>query len=369
MASLSKISVVLQTPAASSATHAGHINNLLGSKDLVKFRVISAFARWEGIGLIASALESFLDRGGEFQSIYGVANGVTTPDSLLYSLYLQKLGLNHTYAGVIESKFENSIFHPKLFDFIFENKRAVIIGSANLTGAGLTRNFELSVNMEFGPDLALNAQFDNVWDSYLTESQMVNLKLIKGLLDSSLLSTEKKAVEDSASIINKPFFTSSEKTKKKPLFKKVLGVSEKKKKTALLSEMSSLSEKPQRLYLQILKKETGAAKGGTEAGYQIQLPVATLSLYFGVGANETKDVEFHFPGETLHEKLTHFSNHTHRVRLKPLVGVKRPAILVFDRLDEHKYSCSLVNPSKYEKTLVKRCVEQTRKGARRWGVK
>src|SRR5690349_21466841 len=105
------------------------LTTLLQTVGLQRVRIAVAYARWDGIGLIAPQLEDFLDEGGEFQSIYGVANGVTTPDCLLYSLYLQELYKKHTYAGAIEDEYANSIFHPKFFEFKFTERTIVIIGS------------------------------------------------------------------------------------------------------------------------------------------------------------------------------------------------------------------------------------------------
>jgi hypothetical protein len=51
------------------------IKGLLATANLERFRVAAAYARWDGIGLIASQIENFLAEGGEFQSIYGVSNG------------------------------------------------------------------------------------------------------------------------------------------------------------------------------------------------------------------------------------------------------------------------------------------------------
>ena len=67
------------------------LNALLATPNLKRVRIAAAYARWDGIGLIATSLETLLKSGGEFQCIYGVNNGVTTPDSFLYSLYLREL--------------------------------------------------------------------------------------------------------------------------------------------------------------------------------------------------------------------------------------------------------------------------------------
>ena len=66
--------------------------------------------------------------------------------------------------------------------------------------------------------------------------------------------------------------------------------------------------------------------------------------------------------------LTHFGNNTHRVRLRPLRDIKRPAIVVFRRSGANRYDCSVVPAKDYAKILAAKCTEQTRKGARLWGM-
>lgn len=58
------------------------LNHLLGEADLKRLRVAVSYVRCSGLGLLALQLEKFLQDGGEPQTIYGVANGITSPDSL-----------------------------------------------------------------------------------------------------------------------------------------------------------------------------------------------------------------------------------------------------------------------------------------------
>jgi len=117
-----------------------------------------------------------------------------------------------------------------------------------------------------------------------------------------------------------------------------------------------------------LKYETGGQGDGKNRGYQIQLPVATLAAFFGVGQNESKEASFRFATDTVKVHLTHFGNNTHRVRLRPLQNIARPAIVVFERIGGSKYSCSIVPTKDYAKIVARKCREQTRTGARKWGL-
>lgn len=343
------------------------VNALLDTKGLLRFRAAVAFARWDGIGLIAERLEAFLKAGGKFQSVYGVANGVTTPDSLLYSLYLQELYPSRTSAGAVEDNFINATFHPKFLEFLFEDRVVVIVGSANLTGAGMSRNTEIGAEIQCGLGSGVAKRGDEAWKEIKKCSQEVTLPLIRNSRMNGGLGVEQEKSETKSSKEGKERLKTGAKASAKPLFSKVLELDLPGKKSKILAKFDPLSVRPKTLYLQVLEYETGApAKGGV--GYQVQLPVATLGTFFGVGLDQTRQVTFRFPGEKIEVQLTHFSNNTHRVRLRPLRDVARPAIVRIRRVGEDNYRCSIVPENQYEGVLAKKCLEQTRKGARRWGL-
>ena len=340
---------------------------LLDSRDLERFRVAVAYARWDGIGLIAPQLESFLKSGGKFQSIYGVANGVTTPDSLLYNLYLQEVYSHHTYAGAIEDEYSNATFHPKFLEFKFADKTVAIVGSANLTGAGLSRNTEVGFEVQVPNGDPLQTRMDAIWSSMRTASEPVTLPLIRSLRNGGQLGSEIQNSETRSDKATKPRLTTGVAARPKPLFAKVLGLDQPRKKSKILAKLDPLTEQPRYLYLEILAYETGAPSSDA-VGYQIQLPVATLATFFGVGAQQKREVTFNFPGDTIKVQLTHFPNKTHRVRLRPLRDVPRPAIVKFERIGPREFDCTVLRGKRYRNALAKKCTQQTRTGARRWGL-
>jgi HKD family nuclease len=341
------------------------IEELLCKDNLQRFRVAVAYARWDGLGLLAPSIEDFLGEGGEFQSIFGVANGVTTPDCLLYNLYLQQLYKRHTYAGAIEDEYSNSIFHPKLYEFRFATRTIVIIGSANLTGGGLLRNTELGVEVEADHGDAVEASIDAAWTTMKNAAQVVTLPLVRTLKKRHELADENHRGENQSKS-TKPKLPASAHPKPRPLFSKVLELADPARKSKILSKFETITDRPERFYLQVLEYETGGR--GDHPGYQIQLPSATLAAYFGVGEDEARPVTFHFPNEDVNVTLTHFANNTHRVRLRPLRDIQRPAVVIFRRVGEDEYQCSLVPSKLYAKTLSSKCSEQRREGARRWGL-
>ena len=343
------------------------LNHLLGEADLKRLRVAVSYVRWSGLGLLALQLENFLQRGGEFQTIYGVANGITSPDSLLYSLYLQKIYQNHSYAGTIEDAYQNATFHPKFFEFQFDQRTVAIIGSGNLTVGGLVNNTELAYQIEFqNADKRSRSHLDAAWKAFASLAQPLTLKKIRELKEKHTSGSELDPEEGPPS--DKPFIKHTKATAKKPLFLKILNVKKPAIRHSILADLDALTEKPKRLYLQILEYETGAQKSGGDAGYQVQLPVATLAAFFGVAPDQTQKASFDFGTDVIEVNLTHFGNKTHRVRLKPIQNIARPAIVIFERLSKNAYRCSIVPPRKYNAILAAKCTEQTRAGARLWGL-
>ena len=233
------------------------MNALLDKEGLERFRAAVAYARWDGIGLIAPHIETFLKRGGEFQTIYGVANGVTTPDSLLYNLYLQEIFTSHTYAGAIEDQYVNATFHTKFFEFKFADKIIFIVGSANLTGAGMSRNTEMGAEVKIRVGSPLSKQTDDVWKSLRAASQKVTLALIRSSKDDGELGSEHQKNETHSNKGDKPRLRTGVKASPKPLFSKVLDLRQPTKKSKILAKLDTLTVQPQILHLQILTYETG----------------------------------------------------------------------------------------------------------------
>jgi hypothetical protein len=203
---------------------------------------------------------------------------------------------------------------------------------------------------------------DAGWSRLWNKSKVITPERIRSLSKANELGSER----DRARIGDKPQFIGVKLPRaKKPLFRYLIEEeSVPQVKHEVLAAADSLTEKPTQLFLQILEYETGG-------GYQIQLPVATLGAFFGVGKGESKDVKFRFPSinEDVNVQLTHFGNNTHRVRLLPLREVPRPAIVVFEQGSEAgTYDCRVIGATKYARTLRDQCTEQTREGSRRWGL-
>ncbi|MFA5601631.1 MAG: hypothetical protein WCY15_16690 [Phenylobacterium sp.] len=93
-----------------------------------------------------------------------------------------------------------------------------------------------------------------------------------------------------------------------------------------------------------------------------------MPAYFGLGPYEDKLATFHFGDEDIEAHFTHFYNNTHRVRLRPILGVERPAVLRFERIAADEYNCKIYPKKDHAAVLATKCDQQTRAGARRWGI-
>ena len=150
---------------------------------------------WQGLAAIAKPLEAFLARGGVVQSLFGVDNGVTTPDALIYSLYLKERFTSYRLAAVVPWRYSDSKFHPKCFQFDFEDHSVMLLGSANLTGGGILRNHEATVELKVSRDDPFYPAIRRAWRKYARHSQPITRQLIRNLVESEQLARERTRAE------------------------------------------------------------------------------------------------------------------------------------------------------------------------------
>lgn len=101
--------------------------------------IATAWVRASGVGLLWDPLTGFLGRGGKLRVIAGLDRDNTSVEGLELLLRLTadaKIWVRHNEAS--------AIFHPKLYAFRTSRACRVLVGSNNLTGAGLSGNEELS---------------------------------------------------------------------------------------------------------------------------------------------------------------------------------------------------------------------------------
>ncbi|HFK1792754.1 TPA: phospholipase D family protein, partial [Bacillus pacificus] len=123
-----------------------------------------------------------------FSTAYLKSNAILTIDSMLSSysnpltFYVGINNGNTSYQALtelfnrnvkiytIDTGSVNIIYHPKLYIAEYPTSQTkVIIGSANFTGSGLTKNFEGIVTLEMDLNIPRENEFINdIWDSFNT---------------------------------------------------------------------------------------------------------------------------------------------------------------------------------------------------------
>jgi len=128
---MAKIDFVLQ--AVTDRFHADELRKLLSKGDCERVLVSVAFVRQDGVDALAANLKTVAKVSTFF---VGIRNGVTSVQGLRRLL---DLGVRLV---VVDTASRAYIFHPKLFLAERKTCASLIIGSANLTFAGLHNNVE-----------------------------------------------------------------------------------------------------------------------------------------------------------------------------------------------------------------------------------
>lgn len=135
---LAVVTPILQ-PLAPGDLHAIKLADLLGSHWADRFVLSSAFTNFAGVSAINAELTAVQDR----TTVYiGVRNGSTTAQGVN--------ALLSTGATIyaVDTATRSRIFHPKVYIACNDARAMAIVGSANLTHAGLHNNIETGVKID-----------------------------------------------------------------------------------------------------------------------------------------------------------------------------------------------------------------------------
>lgn len=126
-------------PLSGGDTHGSLLKKLLSSTGASEFVVSTAYVNAAGVVPIADKLSAL---GSKVTAYIGVRNGASTFQG---AAALLKLGAN---LHVVDTGTSRRIFHPKVYFNRSADKAQLIVGSANLTHAGLHNNIEFSTWIE-----------------------------------------------------------------------------------------------------------------------------------------------------------------------------------------------------------------------------
>jgi len=107
-----------------------------------EIRIMTAFASGKAIKAITPLVDIFLSRGNTIEIILGVDRGGTDKEAINQLLSLQRSYPEQIHAWVFQAPNRESIFHPKLYTYRSGRSMSAVVGSANLTLAGLGSNLE-----------------------------------------------------------------------------------------------------------------------------------------------------------------------------------------------------------------------------------
>lgn len=112
----------------------------------VQTQIAVAFLKMSGIKVIQESLESSLNKGASFELIVGLDFKTTDPFAMKFFLNLHRKNpkVNFYCYGDRSDNKTDIVFHPKIYLFRNQNEHSSIVGSTNLTGGGLTSNFEVN---------------------------------------------------------------------------------------------------------------------------------------------------------------------------------------------------------------------------------
>jgi len=110
---------------------------------------------------LEDSLHKFVKAGGKAQAVVGIDSRGTSKSALECLLNVLSPGNLHVYHNPADAT-----FHPKFFVIKDEMKAHVLVGSSNLTGGGLTNNFEMNIEVELNlgdeRDKAFLSKFENL---------------------------------------------------------------------------------------------------------------------------------------------------------------------------------------------------------------
>ena len=134
-----------------------------------EIKIAIAYLKRTGFEAIKDALKSFIQKKGRLKVLVGLADQyITDPQALQDLIELRKL-LSGEYTNLLQMRYYGKQdFHPKFFIFKGKNQVAVILGSSNLTGGGMSRNIEANVLLasgrtNYGPIKDIDDFFDVIW--------------------------------------------------------------------------------------------------------------------------------------------------------------------------------------------------------------
>lgn len=352
-----RASIINQYPRLdSTAERLAALLHTFASYKAAQFRGLTAFASETGLRLVEPSLRRFLDAGHSMFWIVGVDLGGTGRPALEFLYNLKREYPNRVDARVFSTGDNQTVFHPKVYWLDSNDRKVVVIGSANATSGGLERNFEASLVLDLEPltDADILEELDFLWMTYTSP--------LPPLSPANLIDLNR-------SLINRfgpdhpP--TDGRQSEPHPLAGMVphrqRAVSS---RSSTRSTPVSAMRRGKELLMDILQETRQT---------QVQLPVDVLASFFQNADNvRLQQVRKGVVVKSDTRPIIHLGNNTHRIEIDAIRGLPRPQIVRFLRPKGKSvvvtYEIVLNGTRDYNEAekLLSQHGNQTRSGARRW---
>jgi HKD family nuclease len=352
------------------------IAELLASGAFDSLRVLVAFAKGTGVGLISPALQDFIQSGGTTEVIVGLDMDGTSPDALESLL---GLGASVFVFGVKGDR----TFHPKVFIFDTDppDEFAVIVGSNNWTPGGLDSNFEVAIEVVGRRSTSVAArrlagEIEGLWETYrvprspLKEGQhlkeVTSRKLSRWSKDMPRSWAERAPDQRQAVLAERLFSAINQPLPRKALRRPPRQQREGETATrAKQTDQAGLERGlPRTLYLVVAGEET--SRGG-----EIQIPTEALREYFGVDPEDALWVTFrHADGFIEPNKKVglYIRNKTYRLSSARFSTTPRPFVLQLDRIGPDEFAVSFHLRGRRGYAKANRLANRGGGQSKRWGI-
>ena len=190
------------------------ISSTLKDLDYTSFIGFSAFTKMSGINKIKQDLLFAKSNYESIKFYLGIVEKGTSKEALEFLL-------ENNIETWVYCTDEMTMFHPKIYYFSGKHNSRFIIGSSNLTKAGLFENIEASTLLEFSKNdksgQKFMNQFHNYFKSILTgtekDTQLLTRDVLNELIESKFVWDESKTSEG-FDITNNKFLSKKRNSKK-----------------------------------------------------------------------------------------------------------------------------------------------------------
>lgn len=343
-------------------------NALLDSGQYDSVKVLMAFARSPGVGLVSSSLGNFIKTGGTAEVILGLDLGGTSADALQS---LAGIGVDLRVFGAKGDR----TFHPKVI--ILEDSAsaeyAAIVGSHNWTAGGLDSNFEASVVVkgqrgQAVEDDAFAAELDSLWSTYSSPTPPLSSGHLH-VVNADFISTwAPKIAEDASAARDESHAGAAEQ-----LFSALSAPRAPRTRAPRTQNSPAPTPRvpakslPTTLYLEVKGVETGALG-------EVQLPLDVLGSYFGIKRSDVFSMRLEHPDGTVEKNkpIAVYPNSTFRIsspKFKEIGKAKRPMILKFKRVGTDAFEMKIFLKGSRKFRKAEKRLDQGGGSHKRWGTR